>query len=244
MTAYEKSGVKPWLLFTCDEEKGGIGANKFSDMHTRGKLPKELDDLKLLVEIDRKGKNDAVYYDCENPEFETYITGKGFPTERGSFSDISVVAPELGVAAVNLSSGYYNAHTLHEYINRKQLNTVVRKVIEIVADAAKPDFPKYEYAESFRSYRWLGRRCSWWDDGLSMEEDEFQETVPEEIRDDYGELLNYYTITELENFRTENGDQIIPMMCESELGYSYSKYRSEEEEASEGGGCRSRQRKG
>ena len=37
----------------------------------------------------------------------------------------------LGVAAVNLSSGYYNAHTQHEYINKKQLDTVVQKVIGI-----------------------------------------------------------------------------------------------------------------
>lgn len=154
VTAYEKSKVKPWLLFTCDEETGGVGAYKFSDMHSKGKLPKELDNLKILVEIDRKGKNDAVYYDCDNSDFETYITSKGFKTEWGSFSDISVVAPELEVAAVNLSSGYYNAHTQHEYINKKQLNTIVRKVIEIVADAANPDFPKYEYVESRRFSRW------------------------------------------------------------------------------------------
>lgn len=232
VTAYEKSMVKPWLLFTCDEEKGGIGANEFGDMHAKDKLPKELDDLKLLVEIDRRGKNDAVYYNCDNPEFEAYITGKGFQTKWGSYSDISVIAPELGVAAVNLSSGYYNAHTLYEYINRKQLDTVVRKVIEIIADAAKPDFPKYEY-KSFGGY--MGRRSSWWEDDPSMEE-EFLETVPKEIRNDYEALLNYYTIAELENFRAENGDQIIPMMCESELGYSYSKHRSEDD-AEEATGC-------
>ena len=107
--------IKPWLLFTCDEEIGGLGADTFVDDYVKGKMPKSLDELKLLVEIDRKGYNDAVYYNCDNPKFEEYITSKGFVTAEGSFSDISIVAPELGVAAVNLSSGYYNAHTLHEF---------------------------------------------------------------------------------------------------------------------------------
>ena len=147
---YENAPVKPWLLFTCDEEIGGIGAEMFCSRHRAGKLPKELDDLKCLIEIDRKGSKDAVYYNCGKDDFEAYITGKGFKTEWGSFSDISEIAPELGVAAVNLSSGYYHAHTLHEYINRRHLNNTAKKVLEIVAEAAKPDFPKYEYRENRR----------------------------------------------------------------------------------------------
>lgn len=157
---YEQSRVKPWLLFTCDEEIGCIGAEAFCSRHEAGKTPKGLDELKLLIEIDRKGRNDAVYYDCDNPEFEAYITSKGFETQYGSLSDISYVAPELGVAAVNLSSGYYNAHTQHEYINRKHLNATVKKVLEIVADAAQPDFPKYEYVER-KFYRRGGGLGGW-----------------------------------------------------------------------------------
>ena len=145
INAYEMSPQKPWLLFTCGEEVGGIGATKFCYDYAAGKLPKELDNLKLLIEIDRKGSNDSVYYDCDNKNFESYITSKGFKTAFGTFSDISIIAPELGVAAVNLSSGYYSAHTLHEYINRRELNVVLAKVIEIISDAAQPDFPKYEY---------------------------------------------------------------------------------------------------
>ncbi|MBQ6001371.1 MAG: hypothetical protein IJL18_00785, partial [Synergistaceae bacterium] len=150
--AREASPVKPWLLFTCDEEIGGIGADVFAEEHNKDKLPKGLDTLKLLIEIDRKGSKDAVYYDCDNPEFEKYITNKGFVTATGSFSDISVIAPELGVAAVNLSSGYYNAHTLHEYINRKQLEAVIQKVVGIIIDAVKSDFPKYEYIEKVQKF--------------------------------------------------------------------------------------------
>ena len=83
-----------------------------------------------------------MYYDCDNPEFEAYITSKGFETQCGSLSDISYVAPELGVAAVNLSSGYYNAHTQHEYINRKHLNATVKEGPRNRGDAAQAGLPE------------------------------------------------------------------------------------------------------
>lgn len=235
---YEQSQVKPWLLFTCDEEIGGVGAEAFCAKHKAGKTPKELDEMKLLIEIDRKGRNDAVFYDCDNPEFEKYITGKGFETEWGSFSDISYVAPELGVAAVNLSSGYYNAHTQHEYINRKHLNATVKKVLEIVAEAALPGFPKYEYVER-KFYRGGGGLGGWggyryWDDwdyrGLGSakapaDEDDFDYgdvgDIPEDIRDEYFALLDFYSPAELDAIREEMGDAGITMLCQSEFGDDY-----------------------
>lgn len=225
VTAHARSKVKPWLLFTCNEEVGGVGASVFCGHHGKGKLPKGLDDLKALIEIDRKGRNDAVYYDCDNTEFEEYITGKGFHTEFGSFSDISLVAPELGVAAVNLSSGYYNAHTQHEYINRKQLNSTVNKVVQIIEDATKPDFPKYEYVEAYHYSRfgsWSYKRGSnliLSDDWGGSEVDISK--IPASIRDEYEMLLDFYTAEELEEIRAEQGDRAIQMLAESEFGDSY-----------------------
>lgn len=243
VTAYEQSPVKPWLLFTCDEETGGYGAGVFCRKHQRGKLPKSVDELKMIVEIDRNGKNDAVYYNCGNDDFEKYISGKGFKTKRGSFSDISYVAPELGVAAVNLSSGYYNAHTLHEYINRKQLNNTVKKVVEIVADAAKPDTPRYEYVEAVRFSRFddwdygdyggygKGMKEIKTESGLILIEDDDPDlkNVPAEIRNEYEELLDFYSVKELEGLRKEHGDDIIPMLFEfeTEYGMRYDRYIEE-----------------
>lgn len=229
---YEQAPVKPWLLFTCDEEVGGVGAEQFCTKHKLGKLPPEVDGMKLLVEIDRKGKDDAVYYDCGNDEFEEYITSKGFKTQWGSFSDISYIAPELGVAAVNLSSGYYNAHTQHEYINRKHLNATVQKVLSIVADAAKPEFPKYEYVESV-SFGYGGGwgKYDYWggwgkttisttkkSSSVETDEDKFLKQIPEEIREEYAALLDFYSMSELEKLRGENGDWVIIEMFETEFG--------------------------
>lgn len=204
VNAYDIAVKKPYLLFTCDEETGGKGAEKFCLAHQLGKLPNELDDLKLIVEIDRKGKNDAVYYNCYNPEFEEYITSKGFITADGSFTDICYIAPELGAAAVNLSSGYYNAHTLHEYINRKHLNNTLSKVVEIISDAAKDNFPKYEYAS--------------YDDYGYFNEDEVIQSLPSQYQQIYYELLDFYSVDELENFRAEYGNKILFEIYAEEFG--------------------------
>ena len=235
--AYEAALVKPWLLFTCDEEVGGLGAETFAAEYSKGKMPKDLAALKLLVEIDRKGSKDAVYYNCDNPEFEAYITSKGFVTAFGSFSDISVVAPELGVAAVNLSSGYYNAHTLHEYINRKQINAVIQAVIGIIADAAKPDFPRYEYIERVWKFSNFGRGFDAWDTWdltgsysrhdtkkvpLSTKAETTEESITGDLPSDmiqmYNDLLELYTQRELEWHRKEYGDRIIYELYNEEFG--------------------------
>ncbi len=231
---------KPWLLFTCDEETGGIGASTFCAHYGKSKLPEGLAEIKLLVELDRKGEKDAVYYNCENDEFEEYITSKGFKTEWGSFSDISIIAPKLGVAAVNLSSGYHNAHTLHERINRNHLNAVVKKVNSIIADSVCEDFPKYEYVES--KYKWgddfytighynsrhdgvYGKDYIWpkdTDDGEAAILDE----VPTEILEEYIALLDFHSAVELEELRLEYGNSIIKILYQDEMGFSSKQVKS------------------
>ena len=197
---YTSAKIKPWLLFTCDEEVGGIGAKAFCRAHKQHQLPKEIDSIKFIIEIDRRDSNDAVFYRCANQDFESYITGKGFKTAHGSFSDISLIAPELGVAAVNLSSGYYHAHTLHEFINRRELDSTIGRVIDIINDAAK--LPRFEYVESIKpvELRKLIRR----DESIIL-----PRRVPTDLRDIYEFLLDFYSANELESFRSEFGDQIL-----------------------------------
>lgn len=220
ISAHENSKVKPWLLFTCDEEIGGKGADSFAEDFSLKRLPKALRSVKMLIEVDRKGKNDAVYYDCWNKEFEDYITGKGFETDYGSFSDISTIAPAMGVAAVNLSSGYYNAHTTHEYINLAELESTIEKVVEIVAESCAADFPTFEYVEAprFRSFRDRLDAYSW-DFGWGEEQDWFApEDLPEEYAAAYEALLDYYSSVELEELREAYGDRVILDLYESEYG--------------------------
>ena len=194
---YEMSAVKPFLLFTCNEEVGGIGAKVFCNCLRDKFLSSLCNSFKLIIEIDRKGNNDAVYYDCVNPNFEHYISSKGFKTALGSFSDISLIAPTLGVAAVNLSAGYYNPHTLHEFINLQELNSTINRVVDIVADSVKDDFHKFQYLEH---YAFDG----YWND-YAFE----NEPVPCEYEQIYSELLELYTAEELEELRHVYGNQVL-----------------------------------
>lgn len=242
---HNQAQLKPWLLFTCDEEIGGVGASGFSKNISgkNNKIQQQLKGLKYIVELDRKGSNDAVYYGCGNKEFEDYVTSKGFKTAYGSFSDISVIAPELKIAAVNISSGYYNAHTQHEYINIEQLNIVIARIIEMIDESAQNSVPKYKYIEVPRktygsiSYddvyrRYFGcsshndfdlsfpSRLNAWSSINAIEQNSklipYSE-LPEVLKDAYAELLYLYTREELDNIRIDYGDDILLNMYEDEV---------------------------
>ena len=113
------------VLFCEDEECGGHGAKAFTKSGIQV-------NVNYIIELDRKGHNDAVYYGCDNPEFRDFVQEFGFEEACGSFSDISVLAPHLKTAAVNLSTGYYNAHRAHEMIDTTMMAANVERVIEMV----------------------------------------------------------------------------------------------------------------
>lgn len=233
VNAHEMSKVKPWLLFTCDEEIGGVGAAAFEKDYRADQLPKELADLKFIVEIDRRGKNDAVYYDCDNKEFEDYVTTKGFKTASGSFSDISYIAPALGVAAVNLSSGYYNAHTEHEYINRAEIDAVILKVVEMITDSMQDDIPQYKYVErkvviprgwsnygiGFRGgeLSFTNRKYELPNAKRLKSDEKVPEDVPWYLQEEYKLLLGVYTVDELEALRDMYGNEVIDELYDLEV---------------------------
>ena len=119
------AGRRPHVLFTHDEEIGGLGAETFVK---EGITP----EINYIVEFDRMGDNDAVFYDCDNADFVDFVEKFGFKENFGSFSDISVIAPKLMVAAVNLSSGYHNAHTNYEYISIPEMNSIFEKSLKLI----------------------------------------------------------------------------------------------------------------
>lgn len=230
-TVREQASVKPWLLFTCDEEKGGIGAHGFISrvLDKKSKIAGKLKALKYLIEIDRKGENDAVYYSCGNKEFESYITSKGFETDYGSYSDISTIAPELGVAAVNLSSGYYNAHTQHEYINIHHLGKTIERVIDMVNESVSDKIPAYEYIEDYYRNPYYGgwyTRDAYTSATRNLSERGIQM---------YDELLDMYYPSELDELIAVDGEKGLEELYEEEyLSYKYEslEYDSNETEKS------------
>lgn len=138
------------VLFCEDEEIGGVGATKF----TKTNLARNLE-FNYIIEFDRQGCNDAVFYNCDNEEFEEFITKDYYKTAWGTFSDISILAPFFKCAAVNLSCGYYNAHTAKEYVVLSEMDESIYKACDILKRTTVND--KFEYIESYGGsyFDWL-----------------------------------------------------------------------------------------
>ena len=137
------AGYRPHIIFTTDEEKGCIGASALA------KLPCPFEDLKYIIQLDRRGANDCVFYDCFNPSFVKFIESFGFTEAHGTFSDISSLCPSWTVCGVNLSIGYYNEHSFQETLNIGQMFQTIEKV-KMILDL--PEQPDFEYARVSRNH--------------------------------------------------------------------------------------------
>lgn len=132
------------VVFLEDEETGGIGAQKFAEYFNE-----YIEDSRynFIIEVDRKGADEAVFYDCENEDFIKFITAGCFKEDIGSFSDISFIAPRAGLAAVNLSAGYHNEHQgRFEVINLQDMDFSLRGILDILDRA---DGTTYEYVSRY-----------------------------------------------------------------------------------------------
>ena len=145
--------IKCSVLLCEDEECGGIGARKFTKTNYITNL-----DVNYMIEFDRKGKDDAVFYSCDNKDFTKFVTdGTGYKEATGSFSDISLLMPASKLCGVNLSCGYYSPHTIQEYVRYSEMmdtidaaknliNTKCEKPYEYVARVIQNDyFKRFNY---------------------------------------------------------------------------------------------------
>ena len=137
-------GYRPSILFCEDEEIGSIGASKFC----RTPYVNDLEDMRYLIELDRANENDAVFYDCDNPEFtEFIIKTTGYVENMGSFSDIVELSDNCGIASVNLSCGYYKAHTTSEYVIFEEMENTLKVVEKLLRTECKQfKFIRKEYS--------------------------------------------------------------------------------------------------
>lgn len=145
-----KAGLRPHIILTTDEEKGALGASAL----TRDVPECPFSDLRYLIQLDRRGADDCVFYDCYNKDFIEYVESFGFVENWGSFSDISVIAPAWGIAAVNLSIGYRDEHSVSEVLFVGQMLNTIQKVITMLQAT---DIPSFNYVPSPFSYsmtRW------------------------------------------------------------------------------------------
>lgn len=136
-----QSGLRPHIILTTDEEKGAIGANLLS------KNGNPFKDLRYIIQLDRKGSNDCVFYNCNNIEFVEYVESFGFVEDHGTFTDISILCPAFGIAGVNLSIGYIHEHTYMETFSLNAFSKTVDKVKKMLTEKIIPKFDYTEFPE-------------------------------------------------------------------------------------------------
>lgn len=150
------------VLLCEDEEKGGIGARKFTKakMKSANEKGEEIEtayvdqlDVNFMIEFDRKGSNDAVFYTGDNKDFINFVTDvTGFKYATGSFSDISVLMPAAKLSAVNLSCGYYNAHTIDEYVVYDEMMDTIEAAKVLIKEECKEPFKYVAKTYTYPSY--------------------------------------------------------------------------------------------
>lgn len=183
-----------------DEEIGGVGARKFAN----SSFIKELD-INYMIEFDRANATDAVFYACDNKEFTEFVTDyTGYKVAYGSFSDISIIAPAAKIAAVNLSCGYYKAHTTDEYVVYDEMMRTVLAAEELI----KTECDVFEYIPRKQTYTYAPRQQSLWESYVSQ----------------YGKNTKRRLATEDLNIELE---VIYMVEDEEEVGYGCGKTKAE-----------------
>ena len=158
-----QSGLRPTVIFTTDEELGGLGAEKLVK-----DFPDAPTSLNYIIQLDRRGTTDCVFYDCDNPSFVDYVEKFGFIENYGSFSDISEICPAWGIAGVNLSVGYEDEHSVSETLHVKPLQKTIAKVKRMLQE---DDIPGFKYIPSVSASYWnrfLYKSYSWDDEDEAL----------------------------------------------------------------------------
>lgn len=152
------SGYKPHVILTLGEEIGGIGASEAAQ------LPKPFD-IKYIVELDRRGENDCVFYSNANKVFQEYVESFGFVYNLGSFSDCETIGPAWNASYTNVSIGYLFEHQKNEHLMVDWLFGTIDKVKRMLAHIEEA--PYFEYVPETYTYSSYYSRYgseSWWDD--------------------------------------------------------------------------------
>lgn len=160
------SGLRPHIAFTWNEEIGCVGSRNMVNIFDPRKTMNTK--INFAIQFDRRGHQEAVYYDLDHPDFEKYITSFGFETKLGSFTDICEICPDWECAGVNLSAGYANEHTTNEMVFVATIQDTFTKACNILRDqVANPkayeyiETPKRPFMPSKGSYGYEG---AWWEE--------------------------------------------------------------------------------
>jgi hypothetical protein len=142
-------------LFADKEECGQLGAQDFVEDYI------DKTEWNAIIEFDRRGSRDAVFYDSDNPDFKDVVCDGFYREAYGSASDISVIAPAFDTAAVNLSCGYYDEHTTYETLVLKDLDTSIFHAKKLIQRLMLYNL-HYDYCELEIGDKWFEDEEEYW----------------------------------------------------------------------------------
>lgn len=149
--------------FFLDEEQGCKGS-------AAGSL-EFFEDCRYAIQIDRRNGGDIITTGSgtklASPEFEKLLNELGavyqYKTTTGLNTDVVKLKQRgLGIAACNLSAGYYNPHTKQEYINERELLNCLEFCIALGRIKTVYEHKHVPYTAPASSYGNYGN-SSYWD---------------------------------------------------------------------------------
>ena len=149
----------PNLLFTNYEETGGVGVRQFC----KDKIAQNVEtDIWLMIELDRRGVNDAVYYSDPELAVKDLVDAVGYKEAWGSYSDVSTLSDHNDIAHVNLSIGYFNEHSKDEILVLSIVEYAIDNVLALMPMVER----QYNIEYKPKGYTWTkgGWKDGYWSD--------------------------------------------------------------------------------
>ena len=141
----ETTNYRPYIVFCEDEEIGCVGSHKFA----KSKFIDDLQNVNFVIQLDRHGDNDAVFYDDANDEFHKWVEDvTGYKEANGTCSDISEICPACGISGVNLSCGYYNEHHDYETVKLEEMERTYEATVKLIEEGISLKEP-FEYVDMY-----------------------------------------------------------------------------------------------
>lgn len=161
----KETNLRPSIIFCEDEEVGCVGSDKFST----SKFIEDLENMYFIIELDRRGSDDIVFYEDENEDFHEYVElVTGYTENYGSCSDISNICPACGIAGVNMSVGYHNEHHDYETVVLEEMENTYETAVKLIKQGLQDEktFLYMEhrvelerwYQPSYRTYNYITDR--------------------------------------------------------------------------------------
>ena len=166
------AGYRPWVIICDEEERGCLGAKALASDH-----PGIGKGMVALVEVDRRGHNDVVYYDMDTDAADSAVLREviekqvGFEKAIGSCSDISKLAPAFDLAACNISAGYYGEHGPSECLKVREWlfnSDRLHEILDKTRNMRRLSYThkSYSYSGGYSRSGYSGYTWGDWDDRL------------------------------------------------------------------------------